>query len=282
MSQSPRRSLNGVSPSRDRSRDRDPSFSRSRSRSSDRRDSYKYSSRRSTSPRYREERYRDDKYSTSSRRRYSRSPSYSRSRRGNRSRTRSPMSTRRRHHGSREDPSPSTCLGVFGLSIYTSERQLHHLFGKYGPLAKVQVVLDAKTGRSRGFAFIYFEHMDDATEAKEQCTGMEIDGRRIRVDYSITERAHTPTPGIYMGRPTNRSSGYGGRRTGGGSGGGGGGGGRYGGGYGSGGGGGGSRRRSPSPYRRGRSGRNSYRSRSRSYSPRFYNANGEKTSKTSR
>ncbi|XP_068207894.1 transformer-2 protein homolog alpha-like isoform X5 [Palaemon carinicauda] len=280
MSQSPRRSLNGVSPSRDRSRDRDPSFSRSRSRSSDRRDSYKYSSRRSTSPRYREDRYRDDKYSTSSRRRYSRSPSYSRSRRGNRS----PMSTRRRHHGSREDPSPSNCLGVFGLSIYTSERQLHHLFGKYGPLAKVQVVLDAKTGRSRGFAFIYFEHMEDATEAKEQCTGMEIDGRRIRVDYSITERAHTPTPGIYMGRPTNRSSGYGGgggggggggRRTGGGSGGGGGGGGgRYGGGYGSGGGGGGgggSRRRSPSPYRsRGRSGRNSYRSRSRSYSPRRY------------
>nr|AGI50962.1 transformer 2 [Macrobrachium nipponense] len=191
------------------------------------------------------------------------------------------MSTRRRHHGSREDPSPSTCLGVFGLSIYTSERQLHHLFGKYGPLAKVQVVLDAKTGRPRGFAFIYFEHMDDATEAKEQCTGMEIDGRRIRVDYSITERAHTPTPGIYMGRPTNRSSGYGGRRTGGGSGGGGGGGGRYGGGYGSGGGGGGSRRRPPSPYRRGRSSRNSYRSSSRSYSPPRYYADGEEKNKTS-
>ena len=38
--------------------------------------------------------------------------------------------------------------------------------------------------------------------AKEQCTGLEIDGRRIRVDYSITQRPHTPTPGIYMGRPT--------------------------------------------------------------------------------
>lgn len=59
-----------------------------------------------------------------------------------------------------------------------------------------------QTGRSRGFAFIYYENEDDATEAKDQCTGMEIDGRRIRVDYSITERAHTPTPGIYMGRPT--------------------------------------------------------------------------------
>ncbi|KAK7027493.1 transformer 2 beta [Halocaridina rubra] len=263
MSQSPHRSLNGGSPSRDRSRERDPSFSRSRSRSSERRDGYRYSSRRSSSPKYRGDRYRDDKYSSSSsKRRYSRSPSYSKGRRSNRS----PMSSRRRHHGSRDDPSPSNCLGVFGLSIYTSERQLHHLFGKYGTLSKVQVVLDAKTGRSRGFAFIYFDHMDDATEAKEQCTGMEIDGRRIRVDYSITERAHTPTPGIYMGRPT-KSGGYG-RRTGGG--GGGGSGGRYGGG--GGGYSGGSRRRSPSPYySRGRQGgRSSYRSRSRSNSPRRY------------
>ena len=34
---------------------------------------------------------------------------------------------------------------------------------------------------------------------------MEIDGRKIRVDYSITKRAHTPTPGVYMGKPTKSS-----------------------------------------------------------------------------
>ena len=38
----------------------------------------------------------------------------------------------------------------------------------------------------------YFENMND----------QEIDGRRIRVDFSITKRPHTPTPGVYMGRPT--------------------------------------------------------------------------------
>jgi len=32
--------------------------------------------------------------------------------------------------------------------------------------------------------------------------GTEIDGRKIRVDYSITQRAHTPTPGVYLGRPS--------------------------------------------------------------------------------
>lgn len=49
---------------------------------------------------------------------------------------------------------------------------------------------------------MYFESSDDAKVAKEQCTGMKINGKSIRVDFSITDRAHTPTPGIYMGKPT--------------------------------------------------------------------------------
>jgi len=119
---------------------------------------------------------------------------------------------------------------------------------KYGPVERVQVVIDAKTGRSRGFSFVYFESVEDAKVAKEQCSGMKINGKNIRVDYSITQRAHTPTPGIYMGKPTyvpsdkwdrrrdrdrdrDRESRY---------------------------------RRSPSPHYRRR------RSRSRSYSPRRY------------
>merc|ERR1719510_1978044 len=172
------------------------------------------------------------------------------------------MSARRRHVGSRENPEEGNCLGIFGLSLYTTERELEKEFSKFGPLEKVQVVLDGKTGRSRGFAFVYFESMDDARVAKEAMCDTEIDGRRIRVDYSITKRSHTPTPGVYMGRPTYSRGGGSGYR---------GGGGGYDrrdqGGYrGSGGGGYDRYRRSPSPYHR----RDDYRrrSRSRSYSPR--------------
>ena len=43
-------------------------------------------------------------------------------------------------------------------------------------------------------------------QAKERAPGSEIDGRKVRVDYSITERAHTPTPGIYLGKPTRLAS----------------------------------------------------------------------------
>lgn len=171
-------------------------------------------------------------------------------------RSRSPMSNRRRHIGTRDNPEPSKCLGVFGLSVYTTERQLHSIFDKFGPLEKVQVVLDSKTGKSRGFAFVYFESQKDATEAKDECTGMEIDGRRIRVDFSITKRPHTPTPGIYMGRPTTRGHdrGYGGRG---------------GGGYR------GDRYRSPSPrYRRSSGGRRDYYDRGYDRGDRSYYRSG--------
>jgi len=157
------------------------------------------------------------------------------------------MSSRRRHAGNRDNPEASKCIGVFGLSLYTTERELEKEFGKYGPLEKVQVVLDGHSGRSRGFAFIYYESVQDATDARQALNGIDLDGRKIRVDFSITKRAHTPTPGMYMGRPTSSRDGprdryrdLGRRRErsrdrG--------------------------RRRSPSPYRR-------RRSRSRSYSPR--------------
>ncbi|XP_013396860.1 transformer-2 protein homolog beta isoform X2 [Lingula anatina] len=251
---SPARSPSHDSPSPRARRTRSKSYSRSRSRSpSYPRRHYSRSRSRTRSPYYKKSYKRS--------RSRSRSPSpYRRGsgdRRRYRSHSRSPMSSRKRHVGNRENPENSNCLGVFGLSLYTQERDIRAVFEKIGPLTEVNVVHDRQTGRSRGFCFVYFKHMEDAREAKETCNGTEIDGRRIRVDYSITERAHTPTPGIYLGKPTRkgdrdrRSGGYGGGYD------------RRGYGY--------DRRRSPSPYYSRRPSRYSRsRSRSRSYSPRHY------------
>ncbi|XP_052246101.1 transformer-2 protein homolog alpha-like isoform X6 [Dreissena polymorpha] len=274
----------GSAPPRSKSR----SASRSRSRSRSHRHSHSHKRKRSYS------RSRSRSHPSKSPRRSRHSRSRSRDRHGSRkerSRSRSPMSSRRRHDGNRnctqqDDPEPSKCLGIFGLSLYTQERDLREVFNRYGELEEVNVVYDRQSGRSRGFAFIYFRSIDDAIEAKDRCTGLEIDGRRIRVDYSITRRAHTPTPGVYLGKPTSRrerheEGRYDDRYYGGGGGGGGGDRGGY---YGGGGDRGysGSRRRSPSPYY-GRSRRSpspyygrkrgySYsRSRSRSYSRGRYN-----------
>ncbi|XP_072268616.1 transformer-2 protein homolog alpha [Pyxicephalus adspersus] len=239
------------SESRSRSRSGSKASKRSESHSRSRSKSRSRSRRRS------HRRYSRSRSRSRSHKRRSKSRSYTPEYRRRRSRSHSPMSNRRRHNGSRANPDPNTCVGVFGLSLYTTERDLREVFSRYGPLSGVNVVYDQRTGRSRGFAFVYFERIDDSKAAMEHANGMELDGRRIRVDYSITKRAHTPTPGIYMGRPTHNSGrrrdyydrgyersydryeeyDY-----------------RY------------SRRRSPSPYYS----RYRSRSRSRSYSPRRY------------
>ncbi|CAH1788521.1 unnamed protein product, partial [Owenia fusiformis] len=189
----------------DRSLNGDRSRSRSRSRS------YKSQSRSRSKSRTRyasdsRSRSRSRSRSGSTRRRRSsrHSRSRSRSHRG-RERSRSPMSSRRRHLGNRDRPQTSNCVGVFGLSLTTQERDLKDVFSKYGDIENLQIVYDHKTGRSRGFAFIYYRKEEDAIEAKERAPGMDIDGRPIRVDYSITERAHTPTPGVYLGKSSRPS-----------------------------------------------------------------------------
>ncbi|XP_068189754.1 transformer-2 protein homolog alpha isoform X2 [Antennarius striatus] len=279
-SRSPSKSDHG-SPSRVKSDSRSGSPSPSRASKCSR--SQSRSKSRSQSRHYSNRRHSRSRSHSHSHRRRSRSRSYSPEKRRRMSQSTSPTSNGRNHAGSRScdltkeayshsdaadvraNPDPSTCLGVFGLSLYTTERDLREVFSRYGHLAGVKVVYDQRTGRSRGFAFIYFERLEDSKEAMERANGMELDGRRIRVDFSITKRPHTPTPGIYMGRPTHNGGGGGGssRR------------GRdsyydrggydrydrydeydyrY------------SRRRSPSPY----DGRYRSRSRSRSYSPRRY------------
>ncbi|XP_075464973.1 transformer-2 protein homolog beta-like isoform X2 [Ascaphus truei] len=261
-----------------------PNHSAARSRSKEGSKRSRSKSRSRSEPRSRARRGSRRHYTRSRTRsrshRRSRSRSYSRDYGRSNSNSHSPMSNRRRHVGNRANPDPNCCLGVFGLNLCTTERDLREVFSKYGPIADVSIVYDQQSRRSRGFSFVYFENVDDANEAKEHANGMELDGRLIRVDFSITKRPHTPTPGIYMGRPTYGSSrrrdyhdrgydrgGYDDREYSRSS-------------YRGGGGGGGgwrggqdrdqfSRRRSPSPYYS-RGGGYRSRSRSRSYSPRRY------------
>jgi len=120
-------------------------------------------------------------------RRYDRSPGY-RSRR-------SPP--RRASHS--VQPNPSNVLGVFGLSIRTQERDLEDEFSRFGRVEKVTIVYDQRSDRSRGFGFIKMSTVEEATKCVQELNGIELNGRRIRVDYSVTDRPHAATPGEYMG-----------------------------------------------------------------------------------
>lgn len=142
---------------------------------------------------------------------YSRSHSRSRSRRprryGNNNRSRNFNERSRNNKYSRETketPPANRVLGCFGLSNRTTEDVLHREFEKFGKIEKVILITDRRTGQSKGYGFIYFANIDDSTKAKEEMSGIDLDGRVIRVDYSLTKRAHSPTPGNYMG-PRDRA-----------------------------------------------------------------------------
>ncbi|CAO3665050.1 unnamed protein product [Rhizopus stolonifer] len=174
-----------------RSRSRSPTLKRqslSRSRSPPRRYSPDCRSRRRSNSRSRSREYRKRSYSP---RRRSFSP-----------RVRRRSSNRRddkEFHGTREEPEVSSILGVFGLSLRTRESDLEDVFHEFGSIDKVVVVYDHRTNKSRGFGFVYFKDQKDAARAREALNGTDIDERKIRVDYSVTHRPHTPTPGQYMG-----------------------------------------------------------------------------------
>ncbi|KAG0424671.1 hypothetical protein HPB47_028132 [Ixodes persulcatus] len=79
------------------------------------------------------------------------------------------------------------------LSVYADKH--HHSFATINIIHHVEMRSHSRSPMSNRRRHI-------GSRAKDRCNGLEIDGRKIRVDYSITQRAHTPTPGIYMGKPS--------------------------------------------------------------------------------
>lgn len=113
-----------------------------------------------------------------------------------------------------------TNIYVGNLSFKATEDEVKQAFSRFGKVARVSIVMDRETGRSRGFAFV---EMPDAEEAKAAIAGLneqEVAGRRISCNEA---------------RPREERPSGGGRGGYGGGGGGYGGGGRDGGGYGGGG-----------------------------------------------
>jgi cleavage stimulation factor subunit 2 len=73
---------------------------------------------------------------------------------------------------------------VGNLAFTTTEEQLHQVFSDIGRVIKVRLVTDIETGKPRGFAFIEFEDAQAALSAIRNMNEYELNGRRIRVNFS--------------------------------------------------------------------------------------------------
>ncbi|KAG5670565.1 hypothetical protein PVAND_000819 [Polypedilum vanderplanki] len=101
---------------------------------------------------------------------------------------------------SRKNHEPSRVLGVFNLHVRTTEDEIREVFERFGEIDNIVMVKDAKTRGFRGYCFLYYNKQRDATAALEECNGIEIKDRQIRVDYSLSEGPHVSTPGEYRGK----------------------------------------------------------------------------------
>jgi cleavage stimulation factor subunit 2 len=80
---------------------------------------------------------------------------------------------------------------VGNLAFTTTEEQLHQAFSEVGRLVKVRMVSDIETGKPRGFAFVEFEDPQAALSAIRNMNDYELNGRRIRVNFSNSSHLET-------------------------------------------------------------------------------------------
>ncbi|KAJ3119663.1 hypothetical protein HK098_005245 [Nowakowskiella sp. JEL0407] len=93
-----------------------------------------------------------------------------------------------------ESPPESRVLGVFGLSLYTTERDLEEVFAKYGEIEKICLIYDRYTKKSRGYGFITMRNINDAIDARNTLSGTMLRDRRMRTSQSTPRSSRTSPP----------------------------------------------------------------------------------------
>ena len=162
---------------RDRRRDRDCGNDRDRHRSDKHRSRHRYDSG--------DEDY--DSYSRGSRRRHGR--------RSSRSRTRSPSSrtsSKRRERSKSDSQSPVTrrnsrTVLVMQLSPKVVSRDLEDFFSDVGRVREVRLIMDSKTRRHKGIAYIEFEDASSATKALA-IHGQKFMGASLIIQSALVDR----------------------------------------------------------------------------------------------
>ncbi|MBN2332981.1 MAG: RNA-binding protein [Deltaproteobacteria bacterium] len=76
-------------------------------------------------------------------------------------------------------------LLIRNLARTTSEKELREMFEAYGSVQFCSLVLDQKTGGSKGFGFIEMPKPGEANAAMRNLNGTDVAGNRIRVKKAV-------------------------------------------------------------------------------------------------
>src|SRR3989344_5372595 len=78
-------------------------------------------------------------------------------------------------------------LFVGNLNFQATADEIRDAFAAYGEVQKVNLVSDAYSGRSRGFAFVEMVSDESADKAREALNGFLFRERKMTVDWARPE-----------------------------------------------------------------------------------------------
>ncbi|MBN1158152.1 MAG: RNA-binding protein [Bacteroidales bacterium] len=70
---------------------------------------------------------------------------------------------------------------VGNISYSLTEDELRNIFEALGKVDSVKLILDKRTGRSKGYCFVEMPDQKEAMEAISELDGKEVAGRNLRV-----------------------------------------------------------------------------------------------------
>jgi len=81
---------------------------------------------------------------------------------------------------------------VRNLSREVNEKELFQLFQPFGKIKSLNIVMDASTGKSKGFGFVDMPQDSEAVAAIKALDGKVIQGLRVRVKKTAKQSAAPP------------------------------------------------------------------------------------------
>lgn len=76
---------------------------------------------------------------------------------------------------------------ISNLSYDRDSDGVKNLFTPYGSVKYVKMIVNPKSHHSKGMAFVKMSSALEATKAIENLNGAEIDGRRVKANFSIPQ-----------------------------------------------------------------------------------------------
>eukprot|EP01102_Stenamoeba_stenopodia_P006394 TRINITY_DN174_c0_g1_i9.p1 TRINITY_DN174_c0_g1~~TRINITY_DN174_c0_g1_i9.p1 ORF type:complete len:731 (+),score=171.98 TRINITY_DN174_c0_g1_i9:466-2658(+) len=95
-------------------------------------------------------------------------------------------------HDDREGP--CSVLVIRGLDYNTTEDTIRNVFSKLAIIKDLRLIKDKLTGQSRGFAFIEFISVEEATKALKRGVGLRIENQPVRIAYSRRDHLFDTPP----------------------------------------------------------------------------------------